>query len=617
MEQQKSEWAFVPAVRIDRAVAMLGGRLESRCLEPRSIAIALALAAALWPLSHASAQESDGDATGGSPDLVQPSLGGAGQPGGESTADGEPSGADLPFAQGSSRTFGFTSGFRGNCAAASSTGDVADGLAAPVKILSAPNSSGSRYIQMSLSASETYTDNLNREPSGEEDFDFITEVAPHFDACAGSGRIRGQFGYTPQFVLYANNSEYNDIYNTVVGRTTVDLLPGHLYLDADTRYGQTVVDPSISYSQSNSLAPGNQTATWRSNISPYAVQSLGPVGTAVLRYRYGKVLYDDDDVPDSTINAGTLTVTSPPDRGRLSWTADAQTQKVERGGGDARRFFSGFDDVEMGPEEPIFDDHEGSDRRTTYFDRASLQLGYQATRLAKLIAIGGIEDDYQEDGTNDRWSSPFWSAGMRVGSERNAVEARVGHRFYGQSYFLDAWHRGRILNARLSYDEQPTSAGLNSLNGNSGFGSIPGAGRGAPVESRFDRGTFVEKRITAQVGFDTARSSSGLTVYRKRREYVASSIEDESYKGASLETRYQLGPRTSLIPAASWQNRESNGDGRFGGGYDTYETGVTVARAVNPSSQVAAGYGHAWRDSERRNSDYRENRVTLQYFKNF
>lgn len=614
MERHKSEFALVSAIPAHRAVPVSWpGRVLYRP-DARSIALALALVASLWPLGRADAQESDGAASAGSTELVQPSLGGTGQ---ASDAGSDNSGApsdDPGFAQGSSGTFAFNSGFRGDCRSPGLASGAGGGLVTPTQAI--VSDSGSRYVQVSLGASETYTDNLNRDPSGQEESDFITEFAPRFDACASSGRIQGVLSYTPQFVLYANNSEFNDIYNTISGQTTMDIWPGHFYLDADTRYGQSVVDPSINYSQSNTLAPGNQTTTWTSNISPYAVQSFGPVGTAVLRYRYGKVLYDDDDVPDSTINGAYLTVTSPPGRGRLSWTADAQTQKVERDGGDPRRFFAGFDDGD--PTQPVFaQDDDARDRRTTYFDRASLELGYQATRLIKLIAIGGVEDDYQEDGTNDRWSSEFWSAGARVGTQRNTIEARVGHRFYGTSYFLSASHRGPLFNASVSYDEQPTTAGLNALNNNGRSGSIPGAALGVPVESQFDRGTFVEKRVSAQVGFDMARTSTGLTVYRRDREYVASGIENETYKGASLETRYQLQPRLTLVPAASWQNREPTGDGRFGDGYDTYETGVTLIRDISRTSQGAIGYAHAWRDSDRSGSDYRENRVTLQFLKTF
>ncbi|GAB3678533.1 TIGR03016 family PEP-CTERM system-associated outer membrane protein [Salinisphaera aquimarina] len=572
----------------------------------------VALSAMIWPFDRAVGQETD-SAAAAAPEGVVPTS--TSSDSGQSTVGVDEGGAN-PLQTESSRTFDFISGFRGDCQSYFSS-DLTGGPAAPLPVLSGPRRSAGRYTQLSLTASETYTDNLNRDPSDQAVSDFITEISPRLDACASTGRVHGRLSYSPQFVLYAHNSEFNDIYNTVEGETTVDLWAGHLYLDADTRYGQTVVDPSISFSQSNSLSPRNQTATWSSNISPYAIQSLGPVGTALLRYRYGKVLYNDNDVPDSTINAAYLNITSPPDRGRLSWTADVQTQKVERSGGDARQFFRGFDNVD--PDQPLFDDVDNDNSDTSYFDRASLELGYQLSRTLTILAQGGVEDDYKDDGTNDRLSQPFYSGGFRWASGYNTLEAHVGHRFYGQSYSASVSHDGPVADASISYDEQATSAGLNALNGNGfGTGSIPGASLSGPVESRFDRGVFVEKRVTGRVGIDMARTSTGLTVYRRVRNYQSGDASDETYNGASVETRYQVTPRTSLIPAVRWQNRESNGDNTdFGGGYNDYETGVTLARAVSRSSQAAVGYAHAWRNGERRNSDYKENRVTLQFFKNF
>lgn len=160
--------------------------------------------------------------------------------GGSSSSDASLSGA------GTSNPLGFAGGFApSGCAPSLSLGNVADAETASVMDQpSAPARSAGRYVQASVSGSETYTDNLNLD-SNHRQSDFVTTVAPRIDACSSTGRIRGQASYQLEGVVYANHGQYNDVYNDLQGSTTIDLIENHLYLDADTEYGQQVIDLSL------------------------------------------------------------------------------------------------------------------------------------------------------------------------------------------------------------------------------------------------------------------------------------------------------------------------------------------------------------------------------------
>ncbi|MES1925735.1 TIGR03016 family PEP-CTERM system-associated outer membrane protein [Salinisphaera sp. T31B1] len=509
----------------------------------------------------------------------------------------------------------FQPGFGQGCATSDLSYNAFGGgsIATPLRYAPSPVGSRGRYVQASVAASETYTDNLNRDPGDRAMSDFVTSVAPRIDACSSTGRVRGELSYQLQGLVYANNSRYNDVYNDISGKTTLSLIENRVYLDADTRYGQTVVDPGFGYAQSNSLSPNrNKTSAWVSNISPYVNQSLGPVGQALLRYRYGRSVYGDADVPESTVNAVYLNVVSPDTAEPLSWRGNVVTQRVERTGGNQARFFR---DNQLDGGDTFTSD--GSDpSRTTYFDRASLELGYQVTQSIRLLGEGGVENDYSNpDGSIDRYSEPFWNAGIRWTSARNSLEARYGHRFYGSTYSLSARRTGRVMDARIEYREEPTTQGLNTLNGAGAIGGGGGLGgfngAGGPTTSLFDRGVFVQKSWSAAVDFNSALTTTTITGFRQKREYQQVDDDNETYQGVDIRTRYDFTPRMALTPQASWQTRDGNGDFR---GYDSYDAGVALERALSRSSQAAIGYAHSWRDGT---SEYHENRIAIQFQKSF
>lgn len=597
--------------------------VRSEAMRLRAACALLAVPAFCFPLA-VHAQDGDGGSTGGA------SSGASGAQGGDSEGAAAASGGANPFA----RLFGggdasgllgmsglaFRPGFGGGCvAAAGFSGAGEPGVYESLELTSASAGNDGRYAQLSVSASETYTDNLNQEPDDEATSDYITAVSPRLDACSQTGRIRGQLSYQLEGLIYANNSQYNDVYNDIQAETTIELVPGRFYLDADTRYGQTVVDPSINFSASNSIRPDqNKTTAWVSNVSPYLVQSLGPVGQAMLRYRYGYSDYGDRDVPDSTVQGVFLNITSPEARQPLSYQFSALTQRVERSGGDESRFFESF------PEElqdsPLLPDEEALERdRTTYFDRVMLDLGYRLTPTLQLVGAGGLENRYNRDGTTDRLEEPFWNGGFRWDSARNSLEARVGDRYYGTSYEFSASHDGRLFDTRVGYDEETTNQALNTLNGGGSIGSSGGGlggfgGFGGTTTSQFDRGVFVQKQLSASIDFDTALTETRLTASRQEREYQDSDEPDETYKRLDLETRYNVTRRMTFVPRARWQNREGSSRG---GEYDTYAVGTSLIRSLTPTSQGAVGYVRSWRDDDSDASEYEENRIVVQFRKSF
>lgn len=548
-----------------------------------------------------------------------------------------------PSGAGTNNPLGFASGFApGGCAPALDFSNTAiSSNASVLEQADGPRREGGRYVQASVGGSETFSDNINLDPDDEADSDFVTVVAPRIDACSSTGRIRGELQYTLQGVVYANNSDYNDIYNDVEGRTRLNLIQDHLYLDANTRYGQSVIDPSVGYSRSNIIRPDdNKTAAWRTNISPYFLQSLGLLGQGMLRYRYGRSVYGDSDVPDTTVHGVAATITSPDVVEPLSWQAQAISQTVDSSGGNENQFYDQYREI-FGDD--VLPANYGDPNETRHFDSATLQLGYHLSRTLQLMALGGIEDDYKDNGENDRWSSPRWQVGVRWNSGQNTLQANYGHRFYGASYSLYAQHRSRLVDFSLSYEEDPSTGGLDSLNGSGGgytFGSVGsidslmggyggyGGGYGSNSDgtsSLFDRDIYVRKRWQARMNFDTALTRTNITSYSEKRDYQSGDRPDATYRGIQIDTRYAVARRTSIVPSARWEHQDDstllttgadNTVARRDTESDNYEAGVSVVRAISPTAQAALGYERTWRNDDE-GFDYTENRVTLQFRKAF
>lgn len=521
--------------------------------------------------------------------------------------------------------FGFNGANRGGCG----YGGIASRVTPSpgMSVLDRPDTpqrATRRYIRASVSGSETYSDNINLVSDDRAESDFVTAVAPRLDACSTTGRFQGQASYQLQGVVYANNSEYNDIYNDLDASATIDLVPQHLYLDAETRYGQQVIDPGLGSADSNIIRPrDNQTSAWRSNISPYLVQRLGNIGTGVLRYRYGRVDYGDDDVPDSSVQSVYGSYFSPEQAAPWSWEANAVTQWVDSSSGNPDRFANSVDDVFGDGDFPGPRDDRDRDR-TRRFDSAMAQIGYQLTPRLQLNALGGVEDDYQPDGSNDRWSAPRWQIGARYDTAASSFAVDYGHRFYGSSYALSASHHTALFNFRLAYQEDPSTGGLDSL-GNIGSGSTFGSmgsidnllgggefGDSFNDNSPYNRNVYINKRWNADIDFDTALTETHIGGFVQHREATADDADDSRYHGIDIDTRYAVRPRTSIVPSARWIHYEG-GPVDFGDS-DRYEAGVSVVRAISRTAQAAVGYGRTWREGQ---LDYDENRITLQFRKSF
>lgn len=381
-----------------------------------------------------------------------------------------------------------------------------------------------QYLQPSVSVAEMYSDNFDLAPEGKTRSNYATVLRPGLSGCSVGSRFYTTFDYAAQLIRYASNPPKDKVYNQFKGTLRADLYANHLFLDANGKYGQTVIDPMAVYSTNNVFATtSNRANVWTSSLSPYWKQDLGRLGLATLRYRYGRVVYTNTSLNGSRSWGESFNLVSPSSNVDWSWKLDWNSTRVK---------------------------HDGTGK-ADYFDNASLQLGYQLFYNLKLLATGGVEDNYKSDGTVDRYGSHFWNAGFQWANPYSSLQVLYGHRFFGHSWSVNANYNARSLRLGMGYTETPTVNALQQTE----FATTQttAATPVVPLNQLQNTNVYVDKRWNANVTYLMSRSQLNVGLFDDRKYYQPESLGHDRTTGGSAGWAWQA---TALTQVSASFNRE-------------------------------------------------------------
>ena len=435
-------------------------------------------------------------------------------------------------------------GALGNCVPVQSTATLGS--------TSQPAPGLSRYLQPSVSLAEMYSDNFALAPDSAARSNYATVLRPGLSGCSVGSRFYTTFDYSAQLIRYASNPPKNKVYNQFKGALKADLYANHLFLDANGSYGQSVIDPMAVYSTDNVFATtSNRTNVWTSSVSPYWKESLGALGIATLRYTYGRVVYTDTSLNGSKNWGGLFHLVSPSSNVDWSWALDWKSTRVK------------YD----------------STGQIDYFDSASLQLGYQLFYNVKLLATGGVEDNYKPDGTVDRYGSHFWNAGLQWANPYSSLQVLYGHRFFGHSWTVNANYHTQALRVGMGYTETPT---VNSLQQTEAVtAQATSATPIVPLNQLQNTSTYVDKRWTANVTYLMSRSQFNAGLYDDRKYYRPENLGEDRTSGGSLGWLWQTTARTKVNASFNRQRLLSRLTPDSADLMNTASLGVTYALLTN------------------------------------
>ncbi len=417
---------------------------------------------------------------------------------------------------------------------------------------------------------ELYTDNLKLSASGKpKQSSWITEIQPFLKAAYSGPRFSGLVDSSLTGYLYAGQSRYDQLNPSLNAQGRLTILPQHFFVDSTARYGREVINNQLSAAPGSFYLSNNSANVAMWTLSPYWIQDLGNVGTASLRYSYGRVVYNTRGIPaqDGSLLSGIPDITS----NALQFTL--VSPKYETWGWDL-----GYSEQRI---EPDF----GRSR-----DYAVAKLGgyVQVSNNTRLLVDAGKESNFLPDGTVDKLGASFWDAGFAWANGQYKLKAMVGHRFYGRTYQFSWARTAALLTTTLSYVEQPTDINQQLLGQNPGevIASPPPGYSNLP--SLREHQVYLMKRAMASADYDMPSGKLRVTLYDERRTYLTLNDRQEKVVNANVDWLFNIGALTTLAPTLGWQRYQFQ-DGEIR--YRNYEQ-LALVHQFNPKNFASLRLRH-------------------------
>ena len=385
-----------------------------------------------------------------------------------------------------------------------------------------------------ITLGELYTDNLTLAPSGSpKQTSWITQIQPFLKWAGSSPRFAGLVHYRMTGYLYPGKAKHNQLAHYLIAQGKFTILPQHFFVDGAARYNREIINNQLSSGSGAFLLNNNQANVAMGTLSPYWIQDLDKVGTGMLRYTLGRVLYNDhgisgqnatqlSGIPNITSKAVQFSVVSPEDQ-IWGWNLGYTDQRIE----------------------PDFG-------RGIEYATARLGISWQATNNTQLLADVGKENQFLPDGTSRKLRASFWDVGFNWSNSRDHLKALVGHRFYGRSYEMSWAHTAALLTTALSYAEQPTDINQQLLG--QSLGQITTLPVGISyIPSLRERQVYLMKRATASATYVMPRGNLRLSLYEERRTYFTLNNLREKIANADAAWQFDIGAFTTLTPTIGWQ----------------------------------------------------------------
>jgi len=280
----------------------------------------------------------------------------------------------------------------------------------------------------SLGVNETYTNNVNLQPEGLAKSDFVSQITPGFTATTNGPNLTFNGYYGLQKTYYANGNAANSSSNLLNANAKATFIKNLLFLDSSASITQQNISAFGAQPVDNTSASTNRTTVRTTHISPYLSHAFDTDATSELRYARDTVSASAGGLSSSVTDT-------------VSFKADSGTAFREIGWGLAY-----------------------SDATTHYQDEGNVAFENVVGKLSYLLAphfrlVGTTGYDSNNYSTlGSATSGASWSGGFEwTVSDRTSLSASVGHKYYGNSYSLNAATRSRMANWTLSYDESVTT----------------------------------------------------------------------------------------------------------------------------------------------------------------
>lgn len=352
--------------------------------------------------------------------------------------------------------------------------------------ISAPAWAADWVLGASVTAAETYTDNVALGAASNAKSDWITTITPAFTAIKDGARLKADASYSNQNLVYAGDSARNTTHHQLKARANLELIENEFFIDATASISQAPISPLAATGVDNSNATGNISSVRTLNVSPYWVHRFGSAAKLNARYTVSDVGNSNSTLSGSRIGTANIALSSGTDFGRLVWGLNYADQTVDY-----------------------------QDRSDTSFTTASASLGYLFSPRFNLTATLGDESNSYATSSGTASKGTFWNAtAYWAPTIRTSLALGFGHHYYG-----DAWNMA--FRTRNAYSEWTADYSESVTTSSSQFGAvIPTAFKdtvpGGTISGTYTDSTqiqtnqvYLNKRFST--GFKWKRGRSGVT----------------------------------------------------------------------------------------------------------
>jgi uncharacterized protein (PEP-CTERM system associated) len=270
-------------------------------------------------------------------------------------------------------------------------------------------------VTPSIAVRETYTNNANLAPSGQEEWSFVTDLTPRigFNGLGARARLSGDVAV--QLQQYLGERDDGNIYPQVNLLGSVEAVERFFFVEGAINISQRYLSPFAPQPQGNIGDTNNRYTSYAYRVSPYIQGTFAGEGSYLLR---------NDSIWSS--------LGSTPS----GLSGYARSSFVNRWSGQvespARRTFS------LGA--------ELDSTYTKFTDQPALTsdlvrglLHWRPDPQVHLYAIGGYEENNYF--LTDSSDIVYGGGGEWRPTERTEVAGRYEHRFFGDSYLASIVHR--------------------------------------------------------------------------------------------------------------------------------------------------------------------------------
>jgi uncharacterized protein (PEP-CTERM system associated) len=455
------------------------------------------------------------------------------------------------------------------------------------------------------------TDNVGLQDSSQKESDLVTELRLPLSLRRAGSRVQFNFDYTPTALIYARNSDGNDVLHRLNALLAGEVVDNFFYLEAAAYVDQTYISPFAPRPQTDINLTGNRTQQNTLRLSPYISSRTGGGWEYLLRNDTYWNSYSDSQLDSSVVDRVTVGLRAPPRRVRteLDYTY-LYTQYESQTDGSYQQ---------VGRARPIL--------AVTPRLKLGARIGYETNDYQLSSYSGAVYGGELE-----------WAPTPRTG-----LKGFLEHRFFGDSYAVDFSHRSRRTIWKLgalrdSYTSMDQSLTLRP----GGTAQVLDDSLRAKIPDPAERARAVQQLLTAaglpqtltqpytfyanqiylaeqwsgSVAFVGRRNSVELAIFWQQDKPITAggvelpiligSSERLRQQGGRLTLSHKLTPFSSLtLTASRLYSTSDTGVGQSS--LESIEDAVRITLSRRLTPRTTGGVGYRWMNSDSDTTPYTEN----------